>query len=336
MNDNFLNLGVIDDPRSDEEKAKDWQHEEIAGAVPLKWVEKPQNKWRSYDLRDQDGSSSCVSQASAKAFEILDEKNIVYSAHPIYRRRMNYPDGGMYLQNAGDIAKNGGTTTEALDPSQHLNETNMNRDIIVDTPAKIAGYVNINYRDIDAVAEAIEAHGHCVMIFHGNRKEWTDIPKYNPALPVDIGHSICAVDYFLYNGEKVILIEDSWGRATTMGNGGQRLITAEYLNNRFSGGIYFLPAAPAPTRRSLWNFEKPLTYGMRNSEDVVALQNALKYEGLFPAAIASSGNYLTITAKAVLAFQRKYSVAPEIELAALAGKVVGPKTRAKLNELYGK
>jgi len=41
-----------------------------------------------------------------------------------------------------------------------------------------------------------------------------------------------------------------------------------------------------------------------------------------------------VTAKAVLAFQEKHKVASPMELASLAGKKVGPKTREVLNDLY--
>lgn len=335
---NFSNLGVFDDPRPETEKARDWKHEELAGAVILTWAEKPKSEWKKYAKRDQAGSSSCVGQSCAKGFEILDEKNIVFSAHPIYRSRINYPEGGMYLQNAGDICKKIGTTTEALDPSQKLGETNMNRPITCETPEKVFGYVsNINFRSIDAIAEVIETQGHCIAIFHCDRDEYLrEIPKYDPKGVIDIGHCICFVDYFLHNGEKVLLLEDSAGLSSTIDDSGRRLITQEFLNKRFSGAMYLIPHTEAADQKPKWNWTKPLAYGMKVEPDVAVLQNALKWEGFFPLTVPSSGNYLDITAKAILAWQRSHEIAPEAELAALKGRTVGPKTRAKLNELYGK
>lgn len=333
---NFSNLGVLIDTRSDEAKARDWKHEELAGAVILNWREKPKSEWKRYTKRDQSSSSSCVAQSSAKGMEIVDTKHIVFSAHPIYRRRVNFPEGGMYLQNAGDICKNFGTTTEALDPSQKLGEQNMNRDITVETPNKIYGYVsNINFKSIDVMAEAIETHGHVVALFHSDRDEYLkEIPKYDPKGVIDIGHCICFTDYFLYNGEKVLLLEDSAGLFSTIDGNGNRLITQEFLEKRFGGAMYFIPVTPPADEKPRWTFTKALSYGMKVEPDVAALQNILKYEGLFPTTVPSSGNYLDITAKSILAWQRKHAIAPEAELATLKGRTVGPKTRAKLNELY--
>ena len=76
-----------------------------------------------------------------------------------------------------------------------------------------------------------------------------------------------------------------------------------------------------------------MLFGQR-SDEIVALQDILRYEGVYPNNIASTGYYGAITAKAVLAWQRKYKVASETELVSLQGRRVGKKTIAKLNELY--
>jgi hypothetical protein len=73
---------------------------------------------------------------------------------------------------------------------------------------------------------------------------------------------------------------------------------------------------------------------MEKDADIVALQNILKYEGLFPLNIDSTGNYYALTMAGVLAFQIKYNVANPGELNQLQGRQAGPKTLEKLNELY--
>lgn len=340
--DNFDNLGLIDDPRSEEAKAKDWSNGELAGAVSVVWQKKDRKDWRTYSKRNQAGSSSCVAQSAAKSMEIIDQyigdENKIYSAHPIYRARINYPDGGMYQANAGDICKKQGTTLESLDQSQNQGESLLNRPIEVETPDKIFGYVpNINVKDINTVAEIIETHGHCNLIFHCDRDEYLrEKPKYNPNGVIDIGHSIVGVDYFIdEEGDKVILIEDSAGLPSTIGGSGLRLITADFLAKRFGSGMYFIPKTVPTENKPTYTFSKSLTYGMKGDKDVIALQDILKFEGIFPTTIPSTGNYFNITAKAVLQFQRKYAIDTTQELARLGGRNVGPKTRAKLNELYG-
>lgn len=328
----FLNLGVSEDTRSEAEKARDYKHEELAGAVTLDWRVKKQSEWKSYTLRDQDGSLSCVGQANAKAGEILTGK--VLSAHPIYRLRANFPSGGMWLQNSGQIFVKSGTTLELLDVSQKIGEAEMNRDITVDTPLKPKAYVMVNPKNIDAIAEAVELYKHCTLVFHANRKEYDDVPVYNPKLQIDIGHAICAVDYMLWNGEKAILVEDSWGHATTLGNGGQRIITESYLKARFSDAMYQIWQDDIQPEKPSHKFVTPINFGMKKNKDVIALQDILKYEGFFPKEIPSTGNYLQITAHSLLKWQKAHDVAPIQELEKLAGKYVGPKTRAMLNQLY--
>ena len=297
------NLGVAEDPRGQEERDRDYLH--LASASPVAWIEKPQSEWKSYTERDQDGSLSCVGQSAAKAIEVLS-KGTVTSAHPIYRSRFNYPSGGMWLQNCGDIAKHIGTTTEALDVSQKIGEIEMNRDITVQTPQKVAGYVMVNPKDIDAIAEAIRTYGNCLMTFGGNRKEWKDVPVYNPALAEDIRHCVCGVDFFLYNGKKAILIEDSWGNATTLGNGGQRIITEDYLKARFFDAMYLIPKT--------FSFTRTMRYGSVG-EDVRQMQKILK--------ITPDGIFGRATLSALKNFQYHNGLTVD--------GIAGPKTRAVLS-----
>ncbi len=75
-----------------------------------------------------------------------------------------------------------------------------------------------------------------------------------------------------------------------------------------------------------YRFEKDLYFGMTDP-DVRALQDILKYEGLFPTNAESTGFFGSITLDAVKKFQTKYGIQP-------VSGYVGPKTREKLNNLY--
>ena len=152
-------LGLIDDPRSELEKAKDYQFEEIYSFGKLNW-DKTIDSCPVYSVRDQDGSSSCVAQSAAKALEVILGQ--VMSAHPIYRRRSNFPNQGMWLQDCGVIIRKLGTTTENLDPSQKLSEAEMNKDVLVDTP--ILGFNYAFCSDIDQIAQAIESYKQCFQV----------------------------------------------------------------------------------------------------------------------------------------------------------------------------
>ena len=275
------NDGVIKDPRTDELKSRDYRKPETG--LPITWVEKPESEWKRYIPRKQLTSLSCMSHAGAKAFEVLNKKE--NSAHPVYRSRSNFPQGGMFLADLGSLYKNAGTTLESLDISQNQNEVQMNRPIMPYTASKVGGYFFVAPDDIDAIAEVIEVYGNCILVIHGNRKEWTAIPTYN-GQEQDFGHGICAVDYFYHQGKKVLLCEDSTAHFSSLDKNGRRLITKDYLTKRGAGAMYFVAEIPIPP----FKFTATMRLGNRG-EQVKQLQKflvkfnntALVLDGIFGA-----------------------------------------------------
>lgn len=310
MSEFKYNLGIAQDPRTEEEKAKDYQHSDSAGDVIAVWEEKSKDQWRHFAPREQDGSLSCCGQASAKAAEIL--LGAIMSAHPIYRSRSNFPDGGMYLQNVGEIWKKVGSTLETLDASQFQNESTMNRAITVATPNQMGGYKFPKAKVIEEIAEAISVHGHCLLIFHCAKSEWSEKPEFS-GKPIDFGHCVCAVDYFLHEGKKVILIEDSTGHFTSIEPEliGQRMITEDFLIKRCDGAMYL--TLPAP---SGYVFTKTLRFGMQN-DDVKQLQRVL--------GVIQTGYFGNLTLTALKKFQAAHGL--------VADGVDGPLTNVELNKL---
>lgn len=94
------------------------------------------------------------------------------------------------------------------------------------------------------------------------------------------------------------------------------------------------PASPAisssasATATYLFSNERPITYGMKNSNDVRELQKILQKEGLLVGASPVDGSFFLDTKNAVIKFQQKYGITP-------AEGFVGPITKKKINELYG-
>jgi hypothetical protein len=228
--------GVRSDPRPLHEVEKDYLHP--SGSVALNW--KPKTSFKRYKQRLQDGSFSCVFQSGAKALEVLTGK--VISATPYFWRK-NYPDKGAYLQDCGDILYNRFSTTETSSPSQNQSEATMNTIKNLTTNIGITGYRTIvACRDIDQIAEAIEAYGQCLVTFGSNGDEW-DEKDYTPVYKgssIEFYHAICAVDYALINNVKTLICEDSSGWWSSPD--GLRLITENFLSNRATGALYFLGA----------------------------------------------------------------------------------------------
>lgn len=303
-----INLGVAKDPRTDEKKALDYKHSDIAGALPVVWKEKPTTEWKHYVPRYQDGSLSCVAQSAAKGMEVL--KYGVESAHPLYRNRENFPAGGMWLGDLGKIAFKIGTTKEILDPSQNIGENKMNLPCDVEKPDKVQGYVFVNSKNIDEIAQAIELQGHCLLTFHANGGEWIDVPKYN-GMPINFGHCITAVDYFMYNGSKAILIEDSANNFNTFDGIQQRVIKEEYLIARCSAGMYLVPK-PVEVP---YKFTRTLRVGSVGY-DVKMLQIRLM--------IGADGLFGLKTKAAVIKYQLLHNL--------VGDGVVGPLTIKELNK----
>jgi len=172
--------------------------------------------------------------------------------------------------------------------------------------------------------------------FYFKYDEWTDHPavKYQnlDLMASDtIRHSVTAVDWCLINGKKSIIVEDSWG--PNFGFSGQRVIDEDFFNARnwYSGYLMnFRFEAQPVSQKPQYTFNIDLEFGM-TSDEVKALQDCLRWERLFPSNAQSTGYFGAVTKKAVQDFQIKYGVTT----AGSAGYGrVGPKTRAKLNEIF--
>lgn len=72
-------------------------------------------------------------------------------------------------------------------------------------------------------------------------------------------------------------------------------------------------------------FDRDLQFGMQNNSDVIKLQELLTDEGLYSGPI--SGNYFSLTQKAVKSFQTREGIKP-------ASGYFGLKTRTKANTIF--
>lgn len=346
-----IQSGALIDKRPVSEKEKDWKFREVvASADPVNWIEKPQDQWRKFPIFNQNGSGSCVAQTEAKELGIMrylkDGNYVHFSASDIYQRRANRPESGMNAIDARKIATTG-TTLEVLAPSQNLSDPQMDAQEIepykreVGKVFSISNYIEDPTKSIDTIASIIQKTQKGVMVwFYFEAQEWREKPvviNHNLDLtnPITLRHSVCAVDYLMLpTGEKALIIEDSWG--TSYGMAGQRIIDECFFANRnwYAGHLInfkFDDQSPAPRPHHV--FLTDLVFNQSTGSEVVALQECLKYEGLFPQNAESTGYFGGITLKAVKDFQIKHSITGPWDTAGYGR--VGPKTRGKLNLIYG-
>lgn len=309
--------GIVEDPRTLQDQALDYKHEDLAGGdVELKWVDINEKHLKTYPIQNQDGSLSCVAQATSKLLaihEVLEGRDYKQLCPKfIYTRRSNYPSGGMWLPNALSIACNNGSCEEVLQPCNLKGETFMNDK---DEPGSLVKnaknykakyYFEITDRSIDNIAKVLEQGYGVLAGFRFDYDEWDDVPHINPKSKKECGHGIAFVDYALYEGKKALVMEDSWGPGT--GKGGRRIITEEFLNERcfYAGYVTSLPN---------YVFSKLLKFGSRGV-DVRKLQEKLgiKIDGIF-------GNQ---TKEAVKNYQLSKGL--------VSDGIVGKLTNAELNK----
>ena len=353
-------FGAALDNRTKVEKAKDYNFAELVSRVnPVAWTVK--KKWRTFPIYDQNGSGSCVAQTAAKMLGIMywlaNQTFVMFSATHIYQQRSNKPAAGMIGVNAGDIVRAGGATLEELVPSQKMTDAQMDAIKIPAYKAqvgeifKVCNYLTVAAKNIDTVASIIQTTGKPVMVwFYFAIDEWTTVPVVkHPTLKLSATdtarHSVTAVDFTILSaahtadkklhGKKALIIDDSWG--TRFGAAGQRFITEDFYKERNFFNLHFTnfkfedgeqvenKAKPRYTFTRDLQFSETVTYG---NEDVIVLQNILKYEGLFPTNVESTGYFGAVTRKAVMDYQLKNGIKPPAGL-------VGVITRSHLNAKYG-
>ena len=325
MEENYV--GILEDVRSDEEKMKDFQYEEIASATIPNWEEREPKKFMIFN---QDGSSACVANACAKLLgidEIHEGREWVdLSRRDIYVRRTNN-SGGMYLPEALKICKEHGATYESLVSSDNKGETAMNfkGDINDATDIIAKRYRSANYIelpiDIDIIASIILQGKGVLLGVRFDYNEWTDTPTVLAGSKNTCGHGIAGVDAVLKNGKKYIVIDDSWGPAHA--KFGQRYLSEEFLKAKCFYAGYTINLILEPEVIIEKNhFTELMRFGYRGNQ-IKLLQAYLQKMGLFPNNVTCSGYFGAITKRAVIGFQKQFDLKPD--------GVVGKLTREVLN-----
>ena len=346
-----IQSGALFDERVQEEKDKDFLLAEAVSALePVKWVEKSESELRSFPINNQDGSGSCVAHSAATLLGVMYKLNnpsddfVKFSPADIYQRRNNKPNAGMHGVDAFKIMQEG-VTLEALVPSQNMSDAEMDGIHISDYKKevgkifKIGGFIQPPIKDIDAVASVIQKTGKAVMDwFFFTLDEWRlDVPviKDHTLKAHDERaerHSVAAVDFLIYKGEKALKINDSWGFGAGMG--GCRFITESFFKERNFFSAYpmnFKFGAQSRIKKDILHFGFDLEFSpiVTYNKTVKLLQKTLQGYGYYPQ-MECTGYYGAINRRAVGKFQERYDIAMKGD--AGYGRL-GPRTREKLNSL---
>jgi hypothetical protein len=347
---------------------RDHQWEEVGyGAAPFDWnvgydieaeVSKVLGTPFKEPTKNQGTSSSCGGQAVSYlggTFSILQNRSFVEKSAKFIYAPIAYPNGGGTVgRDLCDQAVKIGWADETLclsyNNSLPPNETFMARVADI-SPAAVANaaknkalsYAAVN-TDIDSVAQALaNSSGLFIGVKGSNNGTWGSLC---PLPPSDgdyncWGHWMKVGKAKLINGVKNIGVHNSWGPA--IGDNGWQWLSEDYFksvttnSNRPGPAIWearviiYNPKTTPPTFTH--TFKQEMQQG-DEGEEVKALQTALQINGTFPASVAPTGFYGNITVGSVQKFQAKYGIATAGLPTTTGYGRVGPRTLAKLNQLF--
>jgi hypothetical protein len=313
-----MKTGLLIDNRHDFEKSKDYKFEETVSSFNVLW--KSDYKDRYFFEYNQSSSLSCTTLYSAIIQEFLG--NGIRSRRDVYRRRVNFSGGGMFSYDMMRLTTSGMATEKTL-PSQSMNESKMNQNYAVTTQIiqeRAESDLEDNYltfdnpKDIDALAKAITSRPIYLLVFfdEAGREWWREEPinifnfKDSDKFTSKVTrHLVVGVDYFMENGKKYILIQDSAGIGTGIGKDKNlRKVSADFIFQRCYEAGVILGNNVSDIKKPIFNVNKVLRNG-DNGDDVKQLQAVLIHEGLLKIE-KPTGLFRGMTLKAVIGYQERY------------------------------
>lgn len=281
--------------------------EVTATVAPVNWKSLELDKIPTYPMYSQDGSGSCVAHSWSLIASILYKQRtgnaIKFSPAWLYQQRVNKATMGMIGTDVAKIASDGMLPHDLM-PCMDMGEVAINtiptypwyKDVakVFATEDKL---IQLPIGDLESVVSTMQATGKPVNVWYSfTRDEWNGEPIAKAVYP-DLRHSVVAIDYGIYKEQKCVVVQDSWGNTSTQYQG-RRIITEDFHKKRNLFAGY-------PRR---FKFDVPPLIKPTYNGSTESLQDCLRYEGLFPTNIESTGFYGKITTDAVKAFQKKYSL----------------------------
>ncbi len=336
--------GALDDFRTQEEKNKDWKHEELFGSSSyVEWKEV--SKTPKYTVRNQDGSGACGAFSAVVALGRNEEKDngkyVNLSPAFIYQKRADKTREGMAMVNLFEIMRDHGSPKDESLSSDNLSENQIhmvnftNEQVEEAKKYRSEGYLFID-KNIDTIADVISKGHTPIFLLRCMIDEWTQEPTVlypEKTSDFNVNHYVPCVDFGTLNGKKVIVVQDSWG--SRFGANGLRFIDNDFLQKRIAvvGYTIDLPTEEQTIPKPKYQFQTVLNFGAK-SLTVQKLQEVLQYEGFFPKDLTPTGYFGSITARALLKWQLKHGIADFQHEKDIKRIRAGLKTTKLLNELY--
>jgi murein DD-endopeptidase MepM/ murein hydrolase activator NlpD len=179
--------------------------------------------------------------------------------------------------------------------------------------------IEVKLGDVVTAGQEIGLMGNTGFVVSGATPFWKDNPYAGTHLHIGKRQFVPRVADEPYN------IQYGTGDKGTIAN----------YQNGFKGAVDCITdfEGYTPPQKPTHLFTRDLEFGMTNDSDVKALQDILRYEGLF--ASESTGNYFTLTAQAVKKYQLKYGLITTWQGLINQGKYCYQIPRHHLNQKYG-
>lgn len=276
--------------------------ETVATVNQVTWKELDINKIPKYPIYSQNGSGSCVAMSlcliASILYKIRTGNSVKFSPSYLYKKRSNSPQAGMVGTDAFKIASQG-LCLEELMPSMDLTEYGINNVPEFPEYKKVAEvfaledtFVQLPTKDIETVASVMQTTGKPVMVwFDFIFSEWLSIPIIKKVSDKFLRHSVVAVDYGMYKGEKAVAIQESWGLDSTQ-FGVTRIIRESFFNARNVFSAY-------PRR---FKFESTGDKAFYDGT-IISFQKCMLSIGLFPKNTAFVEKFGPLSKSACVQFQ---------------------------------
>lgn len=272
----------------------------VQAAIPL--AELPENYRIPYQLTilNQNNYPACVgfSCASLKAEKERREQNLIdFDGKWVYDRCKELEENtlpGTYLRLAMKVLKDIGAK-----PLDQL-ESEAGK-------YKIGAYASVDDVSFEGLKRAIYQNGVIITGFRGSNQGWqTAYPRSPKTEEIVWGHAVALIGF----NKDYLIGQNSWGSA--WGDGGLFYISKSYIDSEYFMKeawvcLIDLPDDFVITPKPIHSFTTNMKQGDRNNE-VVWLQKCLKFLGVFPLIVDSTGYYGTITVQSVKLFQSSYGL----------------------------